>query len=317
MSRRTLVLTGANGFIGRHLLNRLPSGFDRIVALTRTPPTAGPTTGLEWVKGDMADPEVWSRMLVQGCTVVNLAYSQVAASGGAVDTAKSMVEACAQAQVARFIHCSTVSVYGRTVGGAIDEGTACNPLDGYGRQKLAVERALLDAAADRFELAVLRPAAVFGQGGQGLRSLCASLTGGSPWTSYARSCLFGHRRMHLVPVETVTAAICFLVETERPVRGDVFIVANDEDPLNNFRDVERILMEELQVPAYRLPRVALPPGLLSAVLKWRGRSEIDPIAVYQSHKLHQWGFAAPVQLEQTLRAFARQSRRPTDHEIQP
>ncbi len=317
MRQRTLVLTGANGFIGRHFLNALPSSFDRIIALTRTSPPSGHAAHLEWVCGDMADPQAWSRLLVQDCTVVNLAYSQVAATGDAVDTAKVMVEACAKAKVARLIHCSTISVYGRTAGGTIDESTPCNPLDDYGRQKLAIERALLDSVDDRFELAVLRPAAVFGPGGQGLRSLCASLVGGSPWINYARSCLFGQRHMHLVPVETVTAALRFLAEVERPVEGDIFIVAADEDPQNHFSAVERILMDALQVPAYRLPRVALPSALLSVMLRWRGRSEIDPRCVYRSTKLHEWGFIPAIPLEWALRAFARQTRRPTDHEVQP
>lgn len=317
MRQRTLVLTGANGFIGRHFLKTLPWGFDGIIALTRTSPPPGRAAHLEWVSGDMADPQVWSHLLVQDCTVVNLAYSQIAATDDAVETAKVMVEACAHAKVARLIHCSTISVYGRTEGGSIDESTTCNPLDDYGRQKFAVERALLDSVGDRFELAVLRPAAVFGEGGQGLSSLRASLLGGSPWVNYARSCLFGQRNMHLVPVETVTAALRFLAEVERPVKGDVFIVAADEDPLNHFRAVERILMDALQVPAYRMPIVPLPASLLSAALKWRGRSEIDPTCMYSSNKLHEWGFAPPVQLEWALRSFARQTRLPTDHEVQP
>ena len=246
--------------------------------------------------------------------MVNLAYAQTAATSDAINSVKVMVEACAHSKVARLIHCSTISVYGRTNSACIDELTPCNPLDSYGQQKLAIERALLATVGGRFEYSVLRPAAVFGPGGQGLRTLCESLLEGSTWINYARSCLFGQRRMHLVPVETVVGALRFLIDVERPVQGDVFIVAADEDAQNNFSAVEDILMDSLGVRAYRLPKLALPASILSAMLRWRGRSDTDPHCVYRSTKLREWGFRSAAPLDQALRAFALHSRRKLDRE---
>lgn len=237
--------------------------------------------------------------------MVNLAFSQVASHAEAVAASQALMDACARKGVARLIHCSTISVYGRTAGGIIDEHTPCNPIDVYGEQKLAIEQSLLAAYDAHFDFAILRPAAVFGGGGQALTALCTSLKHGLRIANYGRSMLFGRRRMHLVRVELVVAALRFLCDVQRPLRGDIFIAAEDHVPQNNFRDVELMLMEALGVPDYRLPVWPLPAGILKVLLRLRGRSEIDPQCVYDATKLAQWGFNSPPGFEDAVQMFAR------------
>lgn len=307
--QNTIVLTGASGFIGRHFLAAAAPGGAHVRALTRAARAAGADdSNIEWIVGDLSDHTIWNRLLQPGCIVLNLAYSTIAATETAVAATRAMVAACAEAKVSRLIHCSTISVFGRTAGGIIDESTPCNPIDDYGRQKLAIEQALFELVNGRFELVVLRPAAVFGTGGQGLQSLCDSLISGSWLKNYLRSVFFGRRSMHLVTVATVVAALRFLCETQRPLNRELFIVSADDDPTNNFQDVERILMSELGLPGYPLPKVALPAVVLRTLLRMRGRSEIDPTCVYDCAKLLDWGFVRPVGLEDALRAFAAQRR---------
>lgn len=309
MTTSTIVLTGASGFIGRHFLSAVSSDGVPVRALTRSVSVAdADDSGVEWVVGDLSDHAIWDRLLQPGCTVIDLAYSQVAVTEKAVAVTRAMVAACAEASISRLIHCSTISVFGRTAGGTINESTPCNPIDDYGRRKLAIEQALFESVSSRFELAVLRPAAVFGTGGQGLQSLCDSLISGPCLKNYLRSALFGRRSMHLVPVATVVAALRFLCEAQKPMNGELFIVADDDDPINNFQDVERILMNELGLRDYLLPKVALPAAMLRMLLRMRGRSEIDPTCTYDSAKLFDWGFVRPILLEDALYAFAAQRR---------
>jgi len=311
---KLLVITGANGFIGRHLLNKVVASGQRVRALTRTPRGVGPAAGgIDWVVGDISAPDTWNRLVEPGCTVVNLASSQEAGTAAAVSATKEMVAACAAAGTSRLVHCSTISVYGRAAGTTHTETSPCNPIDEYGRLKLAVEQALFDSVQGRFELAVLRPAAVFGQGGQSLLSLCDDLIGGSRVVNYWRSSLFGRRRMHLVPVDTVVAAIRFLHEIRKPLDNEVFIVSDDDDPLNNFRDVERILMEGLRITRYATPRVPLPRFMLENLLRMKGRSEIDTRTAFRCDKLLSWGFAKPIAFEAALRGFAGAFRQARKH----
>lgn len=299
-----VVVTGASGFIGRQVLPLLLAGQKPVRALTRIPvERIADKAGLEWVTGDIRDPGVWEKLLEPGCTVLHLAYSQHASLDDATQAARTMVSSCMDAGAARLVHCSTISVFGRTAGGLIDEATACSPTDAYGRQKLAIEEAIRETVKGRIELATLRPAAVFGKGGQALRSLCNSLEKRHRLINYARSSLFGHRKMHLVPVETVAAAAAFLCNEPRRLADEVFIVSEDLDPLNNFRSVEQLLMRKLKVPDYTLPLVPLPQVVLRALLQWRGRSEIHPDCVYLPTKLQSRGFVAPVTLAAALNAF--------------
>ncbi|TVT68221.1 MAG: NAD(P)-dependent oxidoreductase [Denitromonas halophila] len=307
MNASKIVLTGATGFIGQHFL-RAAQGRE-ISALTRSLADRSRLAGnVKWVAGDLASPESWSALLVPGCTVINLAYPGNLSSEQAVVAAKGMVKACADAHAARLVHCSTVSVYGRTPGGVIDESTLCKPRDDYGRRKLAIEDAIRTSDSGACEVAVLRPAAVFGAGGQNLLAFVNSLCSGSVPANYLRASLFGRRRMHLVPVQTVVAALLFLADCEQAIDGEVFNVSDDDDMRNNFRDVERVLSDALEIPTRKLPSLPIPSVVLRVLLQLRGRSELDPYCVYRADKIRQLGFVRPIEFEEALRAFAMQCR---------
>ena len=303
MTSPLIVVTGASGFIGKHLLDATKGR--AVLALSRT--SKAPTPGedhLRWVEGDLASAQCWQAVLKPGCTVINLAYPTSLCAEDAVSAARNMVAACAEFQAARLVHCSTVSVYGRTEGGVIDESTPCRPQDEYGRTKLAIEEAILGADAGACDVGVLRPAAVFGPGGRNLVTLAQSLQHGSVVTNYLRASLFGRRRMHLVPVEAVVAALVFLSDSARPLSGRVFNVAEDDDELNNFQDVERMLAKGLGVGGRSVAPLPIPVWVLRMLLRSRGRSELDPHCISRSDRIRSWGFVSPVSFESALAAFA-------------
>lgn len=305
MTVPTWIVTGASGFIGRHLIAAARQQGKHVRALTRDAMRRSEDgSGVEWIVGDLSDPAVWSELLVADAIVINLAYAQATATAAAVEATRAMMRACAAAGVRRVVHCSTVSVFGRTAVDCIDETTPCVPLDDYGRQKLAVEQALLEAGSGAVEVAILRPAAVFGAGGEALKSLVASLSGGGRVANYLRASLFGRRRMHLVPVETVVVALAFLAETNQPIDREVFIVAEDDDPQNNFRDVERALARAMRLPDHLLPLLPLPSGVLAALLRLRSRSDITPYCRYSAAKLRAMGFVSPVAFGDALALHA-------------
>jgi len=299
---RILVVLGGTGFIGGHFLSEALACGWSVRALTRSERLTA-VEGLQWVRGDMRDPAVWQTLLVRGCVVVNLAHAQKAVDADAVATTSRFLEACARAGATRMVHCSSASVFGRAAMGDIDERTRCEPLSAYGRHKLAVEEVLFDSDAGAMEITVLRPTAVFGPGGAALRTLATSLAHGSRLQNYLRSSLFGHRRMHLVPVGKVVSALSFLCTIERRIHREVFIVGDDVEPLNNFRDVESLLMTALGVPAYSLPRLPVPSWLFRLALYARGRDETDPNCRYSSKKLCDFGFANKGGFESALRDY--------------
>jgi nucleoside-diphosphate-sugar epimerase len=302
MTDSQLIVTGGTGFIGGHLVRAAKMRHLRV--LTRVVDArCAHQPNVSWIKGDLASSASWQTLLVPGCTLINLAYPAGLSDTHAVEATKQMVRECARLKVNRLIHCSTVSVYGRVPGGTLNELTPCNPLDSYSRKKLAIEQAIRDTDPGDCEVAILRPTVVFGSGSQNLVSLMKSLCHGSSVTNYLRRALFGNRHMHLIPVRTVIESLLFLSDTRHAIAGQIFHVS-DSDPLNNFRDVERIIREAFGLNTSRFPCPPLPTIILRIMLRSRGRSDLDPYRVYSNDKLHNLGFTWSADFKTELLAFA-------------
>jgi nucleoside-diphosphate-sugar epimerase len=80
---RTVFLTGATGFIGRHVLRRLAeSGRNRILCLTRSSVSdgGGRQDNVEWVVGDIGHAASYAKRLARADVVIHLAAATGAAS---------------------------------------------------------------------------------------------------------------------------------------------------------------------------------------------------------------------------------------------
>lgn len=305
---QTIAITGASGFIGKRLVLDLAcTGNYEIRVLSRNrelAETLFPAT-VKIVEGSLHDEAAMAELLKPGCTVINLAYQWNGGRSRNLAATDNLVAACRNFSVARLIHCSTAAVTGRVRDNLITEETKCNPVQEYGRTKLEIEQVMLSAAEQKyFDVAILRPTAVFGIESKSLKKLSSDLREGSQWINYFKSCLFSERRMNLVHVDNVVAAIIFLIQQVNPIGGQVFIVSDDDDDKNNFAYVERFLMDAFGLDGYSLPRLALPPLLLSILLSIRGRNNVNPFCNYDSGKLLSLGFERPVSLEDGLAAYA-------------
>lgn len=301
------IVTGASGFIGKHLIATLSkSASQSIRAVTRSSPSlfTSDNRNVEFIQGDITDKSSLLAMLSPGATVVNLAFSNMMSAGVTINSISDMIEACADKGIKRLIHCSSISVYGR-VRGEVDENTKCAPNDEYGRNKLAIEEILIDKVRGRFELVILRPSEVFGVGGKALLSLMESLQNNGLLWNYMRSSLNRRRRTHFVPVQAVVDAIQFLIEEKRKLDCEVFIVSADDDPLNNYHDIEKILIDALSLTMYPVPKVPVPRLVLEKVLLAAGRPTIDSQIVFSPEKLKKFGFYNKYNISQELKSLAK------------
>jgi nucleoside-diphosphate-sugar epimerase len=308
---KTIVILGATGYIGRHLLASLVTCKNiRIKVLAR--PQLQERHSIQWpehvefIQGDLNDVNSLHSLLEPGCTVINLVYSWKGGEQGNLAMIRNLLDACLSAGIARLIYCSTAVVSGRISENQLTEATECRPVSEYGITKLKIEQTLMTTAKGHFDTVILRPTAVFGPGpgGKQLKKLTADLLHGKPWRNYLKSCLFGRRRMNLVYIDNVIAAILFLAQYAKPIKREVFIVSDDAFPSNNFIAVERYLMRSLGIPDYPLPRITLPLGFLSLLLQGLGRDNINPRCNYSQNKLEAFGFTSPVDFETGLANYA-------------
>lgn len=304
---KTIAVSGATGFIGRHLLQSLMQRpCTEILALSRRPPEASlaAVKQIRWIQGNLDAAETQAALLLPGSTFVHLAYPDQWTRDAHLDATRLLAETAANRRVSRVILCSTATVVGRTSDSPVTAETRESPQAGYEEIKLSIEKLWLNLAANKFDLVIARPSAVFGPGGRNLLKLTNALLHGNTWVNYLRSCLYAGRQMNLVAVENVVAALEFLIAHDQPFGGKIFYIADDDDPLNRFCDVERILSRELGLGYYRLPPLGLPQFMLSTLLRASGASNINPGRMYDCTALRQLGWRKVRSLEDGLRSFA-------------
>ncbi|MGA5423767.1 NAD-dependent epimerase/dehydratase family protein [Streptomyces lavendulocolor] len=178
---RTVAVTGAGGFIGGRVVERLAlgtrarvrpvvRGFGRAARLS-----ALPQERLEFRRADLLDTDAL-REAFEGCdTVVHCAFGSAGDEAdrwaASVEGTANVLAAARAAGVRRVVHLSTVDVYDPAVTGELTEESPARPADPadreYEQQKLAAERLVLDAHGPGLETVVLQPGVVYGPwGGQ-------------------------------------------------------------------------------------------------------------------------------------------------------
>lgn len=296
-------MIGGSGFVGAQVIRALVNRGREVRALQHER-AISPRPAVLSIRGDVRKESDLRRFLAPKSIAINLAFLPRESAATNVQAALALAHACRAVGVRRLVHVSTAVVVGRSNEDMVTELTRCDPRSAYEASKLEIERALAQSA-DGLELAILRPTAVFGPGGRNLVSMLERLRRWPLPVRYALAGLYGRRRMNVVPVETVAAAALFLADTPLASQQEVFIVSEDEDPINNYRDIEDLLMQACGSRRYPLPVPRLDRPLLKPALWLASRSNTNPDRRYSSAKIRNAGFTAPVALGTAVRAFAK------------
>jgi nucleoside-diphosphate-sugar epimerase len=201
---------------------------------------------------------------------------------------------------ARYLHASSIDVYGAAPERIVDEDTPPQPITPYEREHLEAEQAARAVPAD---IAVLRFGAIFGTAGRNLVSLAAEMRAAPYWKLALRRSLYGHRRLHLVGFDVAARALLHLAIHPQPLAGRRFLVTEDRDPDNEFAAVQNIFAAAYGRPSLR--RVPLlPPAILRAALAVRARSDRDPQRRYSDAALAGVGFVPGRPLSTAVRMVA-------------
>lgn len=168
-----VLVTGAAGFLGGHLVDMLLERGDNVRALVRPVEDVERLRELktvEIVHGDLTEPET----LKQAVAGIECVYNVAAKTGpwgpeqlywdvnvrGVVD----LVEAAMEAGVRRIVHTSSITVYGHHLRGLVTENYPFHAEDNpYSRTKIASERLLYNLVKDRgAPVVIVRPGWIYG-----------------------------------------------------------------------------------------------------------------------------------------------------------
>jgi nucleoside-diphosphate-sugar epimerase len=169
-----ILVTGGNGFVGRHLVSALRKRGDsvRVLALPGEDADALAASGVVVFRGDIRRPETLVTPMRGVDSVLHLAammdvwrpfedYHAVNVTG-----TENVCRAALAAGVRRLVHMSSSSVYGMALGRPADERFELRPFrDPYPQTKaagdLAVQRMIV---ADGLPAVIARPDQIFGPG---------------------------------------------------------------------------------------------------------------------------------------------------------
>ncbi|MGU8083614.1 UDP-glucose 4-epimerase family protein [Burkholderia pyrrocinia] len=270
-----LVVTGANGFVGRAVCRRALNAGHTVTALVRR--TGGCIDGVrEWVHST-ADfgsvNEGWPADLTADAVIhlaarVHVMRDESPDPDAAFDATNvagtlRLAEAAHNHGVRRIVFASSIKAVGEGDGGVpLSEDFEPDPQDAYGRSKLRAERQLAQFGASAgLDVVVVRPPLVYGPAVRAnfLRMMDA-VARGMPLPLGSVSA-----RRSIVYVENLADALLRCAIDPRAA-GECFHVADDDAP--SVADMLRLVGDSLGKPA-RL--IVVPPALLRVLGKLTGR----------------------------------------------
>jgi nucleoside-diphosphate-sugar epimerase len=255
-----ILITGGTGFIGSRLaLRHLESGHAvRVLGQENTAAEAENKRLIEANGGSVTvasvtEQESWSALFDGVDVVYHLAAAQHEANipdqrfwEVNVTGTRNILEASVKAQVKRFIHGSTIGVYGAALQGSLDEQSPVRPDNIYGVTKLEGEK-LACSFGDRLPVVIIRIAETYGPGDLRLLKLFKGIQ------KRIFFIIGSGRNLHQpIFIADLIDGFC-LATTVEHARGQTFVLAGEE-PLTTVAMAEAIANQVgVRIPAFRPP----------------------------------------------------------------
>jgi 2-alkyl-3-oxoalkanoate reductase len=165
----TVVVSGANGFVGSRICEALVERGASVRAIVRRAGTAPEMPGIAEVVGDFTDPDFAATVVPDATAVVTtvhpMASDRVTQHRIGVEGTLVLARAAASASVERLIHISTAAVYDRSPGiGDVDESSALVADDANDYAVTKRDTDLAVAGVNGITRVLLRPPAILGPG---------------------------------------------------------------------------------------------------------------------------------------------------------
>lgn len=271
-----VLVTGANGFIGRALCSRMLTDGWQVKGTVRSIEQMKKLPAIvDYIQIESIDSETdWATALEQVDTVVHLAarahvmnetHKSPLSEFRRINTegTKHLAQMAAEAGIKRFVFLSSVKVNGEGSEMPYTEKDEPSPIDPYGISKWEAEQALRKISSDTgLEIAVIRPPLVYGPGVKAnFLRLLQLVEHGIPLPLASIS-----NRRSLIYLGNLVDVIATCISHPKAA-GQTYLVSDGED-ISTSELIQR-LAQAMGVSARLIP---FPPALLRLAGKITGKS---------------------------------------------
>lgn len=254
-----ILVTGATGFLGQHLVNDLSAKGIGCIALGRNQSIGAKLANksTEFINVDLTDKEsVLSidkevDIIVHCAALSTLQASAYEYHQHNVIATENIVALANKRNIKRFIHISSASVYfeyKHKLDCHEDTDIAVTFVNDYAKTKFQSEQVLESSLNPSIERVILRPRGIFGEGDNGImpRILRVAKSGFFPLINK------GQAELDITYVKNVSHAI-MLAATVKQLKSTVFNITNDEPTslntlLNAVFSKKKITVKMIHVP---------------------------------------------------------------------
>lgn len=314
-----ILLTGATGFTGRALCERLVRNGETVVVLARPSSQVDPLRelGVEIRTLDMTDARQVKAAFEPFKTIFHIAaafrteHDDIAEFRQAnVVVTQRLMDAALESGCGRFVHCSTVGVQGEIEDPPADETYRYKPGDHYQQSKMEGERLVLDYFRRGLVGTVVRPVGIYGPGDTRFLKLFRPISRG-------RFVMIGNGKSlyHLTYIDDLVDGF-LLAATHPRAMGEVFTIGGARyttlrELVDAIADALEVAHPKLAIPywpvhlaAEIVPRLCRPFGIPPPIYPRRVEF-FQKSRAFRIEKARTWlGYEPKVSLEEGLRRTA-------------
>ncbi len=264
-----VLVTGASGFLGGHLVEKLvDKGYD-VIGMVRknSPRKLLEELAIKLRIGDLENPESLVDATKNIDIVVHLAayytffgkkemYDKINVQG-----TRYLLDAMVKNNVRRIIYCSTTEAVGPVKKPYVDEDVEPNPVYEYGKSKLKAEGVVREYSLKGIDYTILRPSGIYGP---------RNVEDVSYWfiTGFAKNSLTsrflvgsGKNLVQFAHVQDIVQGFVLALEKFDVARGRVYFVS--EEKAYTYQEVYGILAE---ICGRKPPKTRISPTLAKAMI---------------------------------------------------
>ncbi|MGV7221783.1 MAG: NAD-dependent epimerase/dehydratase family protein [Nitrospinales bacterium] len=258
----TILVTGATGFVGSHLVDYLLDRNCKIHCIVRN------SSNLQWLdptkltlhKSDLSDSDSLKEALenteyVFHCAGLTKAKTRKEYFLTNAEACSKLYRACSQygKKLKSIVHLSSLAATGPSaLDKPVDESTECKPITYYGKSKLAGEK-IAQEFSKSLPIVILRPPVVYGPRETDFYNYLKTISKGwNPVVGRVR------RELSIIYVTDLVHAMV-KVNSCPPRNGNIFFITDGD--YHQWSEVAEIAMSQLDVKAKTIviPENILPP----------------------------------------------------------